>query len=346
MTASTEPVAPEPSPVGVEVSGSGGPAATDARAPDFFIVGHQKCGTTALFMMLSEHPQIFMSDVKEPWYFGRELRSRFAKPSTRNRPTTLEDYLSLFTDAAPGQSVGEPSPQYIRSEHAAREIAELRPDARIIVLLREPAAFLRSLHLQLVATHIEDETDFGRAVELEQARRAGKHIPRHSVSPQSLLYSEHVCYSAQLQRLHAAFPREQVLVLVYEDFRRDNEAVVREVFGFLGVDPTVPIAAVETTPLKDVRSRSLHQLRRVIRRARLNPSAKGPLVRTLDAIAPQRLSGDSISAAFRRVAYRPQRPADEALMRRLRVRFKPEVAAVSEYLGRDLIGEWGYEGID
>ncbi len=333
----------EPSPAGVEVRGSGSPAATDARAPDFFIVGHQKCGTTALFMMLSEHPQIFMSDVKEPWYFGRELRSRFAKASTRNRPNTLEEYLSLFADAAPGQIVGEASPQYIRSENAAREIAELSPDARIVVLLREPAAFLRSLHLQLVATHIEDEIDFGRAVELEQARREGKQIPRHSVSPQSLLYSEHVRYTTQLRRLHAAFPREQVLVLVYEDFRRDNEAVVREVLGFLGVDATLPIAPVETTPLKAVRSRRLHQLRRAIRKARLHPGAKGPLVRTLDAIG---LSGDSISAAFRRLAYRPQRPADEALMQRLRVSFKPEVVAVSEYLGRDLVSEWGYERID
>ncbi len=336
----------EPSPAGVEVRGSGGPAATQARAPDFFIVGHQKCGTTALFMMLSEHPQIFMSDVKEPWYFGRELRSRFDKPSTRNRPNTLEDYLSLFAEAAPEQTVGEASPQYIRSEDAPREIAELRPDARIIVLLREPAAFLRSLHLQLVATHIEDEIDFARAIQLEEERRAGKHIPRRSVSPQSLLYSEHVRYTTQLRRLYAEFPREQVLVLVYEDFRRDNEAVVREVLGFLSVDTTVPISPVETRPLKDVRSRRLHQLRRVIRRARLHPGAKGPLVRTLDAIAPGRLSGDSISAAFRRVAYRPQRPADEALMRRLRVRFKPEVVALSEYLGRDLVSEWGYERID
>lgn len=343
------PVSDEGVPAPIGASGSSaaaGASESTPQAPDFYIVGHQKCGTTALFMMLSEHPQVFMSDVKEPWYFGRELRSRFGKPSTRNRPTTLEDYLSLFTPAAPGQIVGEASPQSIRSERAPREIAELRPDARIIVLLREPAAFLRSLHLQLVATHIEDEADFARAIQLEQARRAGKHIPRRSVSPQSLLYSEHVRYSEQLQRLHEVFPREQVLVLIYEDFRRDNEAVVRQVLGFLGVDPTVAIAPVETKPLTEVRSMRLHQLRRMIRGAHLHPSAKGPLVRTLDAIAPERFSGDAVSAAFRRVAYRPQRPADQELMGQLRRRFKPEVVALSEYLGRDLVRDWDYERID
>ena len=209
------------------------------RAPDFFVVGHQKCGTTALYLMLSEHPQVFMPpDVKEPWYFGRELRSRFEKPSTHSRPTTLDDYLALFADAEPGQLVGEASPQYIRSVHAAREIAELRPDAKIVAVLREPASFLRSLHMQLVTTHIEDETDFAKAIELEPRRREGKSIPRRSVSPQSLLYSDHVRYVEQLGRLHEAFPREQVQVLIYDDFRADNRAVLAQVLEFLDLDPT------------------------------------------------------------------------------------------------------------
>jgi hypothetical protein len=322
-----------------------GTALSDVRTPDFFIVGHQKCGTTALYMMLSQHPQIFMPDVKEPWFFGRELRSRFAKPSTRTRPSTLEDYVALFAEAGDDQLAGEASPQYVRSEHAAGEIAELCPDARIVVLLREPAAFLRSLHLQLVATHIEDEPDFGRAIALEELRRQGKRVPKRSVSPQSLLYSDHVRYAEQLRRLHSAFPPEQVLALVYEDFRRDNGAVLRQVLEFLGVDPSAPIEPVETKPLEDVRSMRLHQLRRVIRKAGLNPAQRGRLVKTVDALAPGSLSSKSISSAFRRVAYRPQRPADDELMLALRRRFVGEVRAASDYLDRDLVALWGYDRI-
>jgi hypothetical protein len=315
------------------------------RTPDFFIVGHQKCGTTALYMMLSQHPEIFMSDVKEPWFFGRELRSRFDNPSTRSRPNTLEDYAALFADAGARQLVGEASPQYVRSVHAAREIAELRADARIVVLLREPAAFLRSLHLQLVATHIEDEPDLGRAIALENPRRQGEHVPSRSVSPQSLLYSDHVRYAEQLRRLHDAFAQEQVLVLIYEDFRRDNKAILDQVLAFLGVDPTIAIEPVETQPLKDIRSMRLHQLRRAIRKAGLNPAKGGRLARALDTLAPRSMSSHSISAAFRRVTYKPQRPPDDELMLALRRRFKPEVVAASDYLGRDLVTLWGYDRI-
>src|ERR1700710_1947025 len=98
------------------------PATGHGSVPDFFIVGHQKCGTTALYLMLSSHPQIFMPDVKEPWFFARELRPRSKNAGSRSRPSTLEMYLSLFAGAGPGQLVGEASPQYIRSQTAAAQI--------------------------------------------------------------------------------------------------------------------------------------------------------------------------------------------------------------------------------
>jgi hypothetical protein len=321
----------------------------EGAVPDFFVVGHQKCGTTALYLMLSEHPQIFMPrDVKEPWFFARELRPGSLTDGAQgrhSRPETLEQYVALFADAAPGQLVGEASPQYIRSETAAAEIAALRPDARIVAILREPASFLRSLHLQLVATHIESETDFARAIALEPKRREGKQLPRRSISPQSLLYSDHVRYAEQLRRLHAAFPPEQVLVLIYDDFRADNEGTVREVLRFLKLDATAPIETVETKPLRAVRSMRLHQLRRVIRHAHLNPSAGSPLLRAYDRLVPKRLRSDAIAAGLRRAAYAPQAPADDALALELRRRFKGEVEAASEYLGRDLIALWGYDRI-
>ena len=131
------------------------------RVPDFFIAGHSKCGTTALYEMLKRHPQIFMPDIKELWFFSPELRSRNRKPSDV-RPETFERYTALFAPARPEQRAGEASPSYLMSHTAAARIAEVQPDARIIAILREPAAFLRSFHMQCVRNHIETETDFAR----------------------------------------------------------------------------------------------------------------------------------------------------------------------------------------
>ncbi len=85
------------------------------------------------------------------------------------------------------------------------------------------------------------------------ARRRGEHIPPCSPRPQGLLYSEHVRYVEQLRRYHAVFAREQVLVLIYDDFRADNEATVRRVLRFLDVDDTAPIEAVEANPTVGIR---------------------------------------------------------------------------------------------
>src|SRR5665647_1293243 len=111
MTVPTKPPLCELAPLDDDDS-----AVAAKTTPDFFIVGHQKCGTTALYLMLSAHPQIFMPDVKEPWFFAREPECLERGRSSRSRPDTLEVYLSLFADAAPGQVVGEASPQYIRSQ--------------------------------------------------------------------------------------------------------------------------------------------------------------------------------------------------------------------------------------
>jgi hypothetical protein len=120
---------------------------------------------------------------------------------------------------------------------------------------------------------------------------------------------------------------------------------VRQVLRFLELDATAPIETVETKPLNAVRSMRLHQLRRAIRLAGLNPKAGSPLLRAFDKLAPKSLRSEAIAARFRRVAYEPQAPADDALALELRRRFKGDVQAASEYLGRDLVALWGYDRI-
>src|ERR1700730_10200553 len=135
MTSSAEPATPA--------------RASQRRVPDFFIVGHHKCGTTALYEMLRRHPQIYMPELKEPRFFASDLRALLGT-APGGLPQTYEEYLALFDPAEPQQRVGEASPSYLRSSVAAGAIAEVAPAARSTAILREPASFVRSLHLQLM----------------------------------------------------------------------------------------------------------------------------------------------------------------------------------------------------
>jgi hypothetical protein len=228
--------APHPAPAAAVSARRPAPAvpASGRRVPDFFIVGHAKSGTTALYEMLREHPQIYMPEGKEPWYFATELHDR-PPPRPGGIPGTLEEYQALFAAAGPEQLIGEASPQYLWSRTAARGIADVQPAARIVAVLREPASFLRSLHLQFVESCVETESDLRRALSLEEARREGWRIPRRSYWPQALLYSDHVRYVEQLRRYRALFPAQRMLVLIYDDFRADNEGVYRQVLRLLVV---------------------------------------------------------------------------------------------------------------
>ncbi len=343
MTSSIETLAQAAVGSGAEPAKQRGAELPAGRAPDFFIVGHFKCGTTALYEMLKGHPQVFMPETKELWFFSPELRSRDRKPSSL-RPETLEEYLALFAAAAPGQRAGEASPSYLMSHAAAERIAEVRPDARIVAILREPAAFLRSFHLQCVRNHVETETDLRKALSLEQARREGREIPRFCARPHELLYSDHVRYTEQLERYRAVFPEKQILVLIYEDFRRENEATVRRVQRFLDVDDTVSLGALEANRSVRVRSQRLHELTQSVSLGR-GPLSRGAKA-AIKSVTPRGLRRRALTATRERVVYADTRPPDAALTLELKRRFKPHAQAVSEHLGRDLVGLWGYDQLD
>jgi len=300
------------------------------RVPDFFVVGHHKSGTTALYEMLRRHPQIFMPALKEPRYFASDLRALVT--SSELLPDTLEEYLALFAQAGPDQRAGEASPSYLRSETAAREIAELQPAARCIAILREPASFVRSLQLQLLQEHVETETDLSTAVANEEIVRDGRQVRR---------YSDHIHYVEQLRRYHEAFSPEQVLVLIYDDFRSDNEATVRRVLRFLEVDDTAPIEVLDANPTVSVRSVRLDGALRAFY------GERSPLVRALKrplrALTSKRMRSAALQAVRRRVAYGAPEPPDEQALLELRRRYAAEVIALSEYLDRDLVALWGYD---
>jgi hypothetical protein len=305
-----------------------GAAVAAGRAPDFYIVGHHKSGTTALYEMLKQHPQIYMPALKEPRFFAPDLSALLGPNGSL--PSTWEEYLALFAEAAPEQRRGEASPSYLRSGVAARLIARARPDARIIAILREPSDFVRSLHLHLLKEGVEREPDLRTAVAHEAIDRDGRRVLR---------YSDHVRYVEQLRRFHAAFPREQVMVLIYDDFRADNVGTVRSVLRFLEVDDDFTATAVDVNPSVRVRSQ---RMRRAVGAV---AAGRGP-GRALRRLTPSASARRRLRALARRLVYARPAPVDAGVLGELRRRFKGEVVALSDYLHRDLVTLWGYDRED
>jgi hypothetical protein len=347
--------------------------ASGKRIPDFFIVGHPKCGTTALYEFLRRHPQIFMPTLKETRFFAPELHPRTQELSTY--PTTLEDYLSLFDGARPEQRLGEATPSYLVSRTAARRIADLQPDARIIAVLREPVSFLHSFHLQRARNRSVAKNERGKALTFEEAMR--QELEGGSAS--GFVYSEYVRYVEQLRRYGDVFPPEQIMVIIYDDYRRDNEAVIRAIWRFLDVDDTVPVRGGEVHPSVRIRAPRLYALaHRVAKSLGLETAeqliGRGPDVpldqgrsdgaangvkdgssaehASLSSVvgtAVRKLSPLSRESAVElrnRLFYDKPKSLDEDLVRELRLRFKPEVVALSEYLDRDLVTLWGYDSLE
>jgi sulfotransferase family protein len=294
--------------------------------------------------MLRSHPQIFMPDFKEPRYFASDLPSRYRERASGEPPESFEDYLSLFAPAGAQQRIGEASTAYIWSQTAARLIADAQPAARIIVIIREPASFVRSMHLQLLQIRVERERSLRKALALEDERRSGRQLPDVVARwPQVLLYTDRVRYVEQLRRYHELFGREQVLVLIYDDFRGDNEGTVRGVLRFLDVDDTAAIEVSEANPTVRLRSVRLDETVRAV------AVGRGPATRavrsTVKALTSRGLRRGAQRAIRRHVVFGAPQSPDEQLASELRQRFRGEVEALSEYLNRDLVSLWGYDSL-
>ncbi|MDX1419443.1 MAG: sulfotransferase [Rubricoccaceae bacterium] len=322
--------------------------------PSFFIAGHSKSGTTALARFLGQHPALFLCSPKEPNYFCPSFwrvkptdRRTEGAPRSAFEGWTEAEYLALFDGAAPGQRCGEASAAYLYSDEAAERIHAFDPEARIIMIFREPVSFLRSYHLQLLknaAAEGETVRDLGEAIRLEPARRRGEHLPEGCRLPEFLYYTtDRLAYDVHYDRFAAVFPEEQILALLYDDFRSDNAGTVRRVFSFLGVDPAFePAFGEHNMGGRSLRSRRaqawMHQL----------TMGRGPLGRVkplVKALVPPALRRRATRAGYERFVYDEAPPVDPAVAAHIRAAARPHVEALGERLGRDLIAEWGYASV-
>jgi sulfotransferase family protein len=197
------------------------------KKPTFFIIGAPKCGTTSLAAWLADHPDIFMSPTKEPHYFNTDHKRYL---------NSLAGYEQLFGDATDRHSaVGEASVWYLYSANAVENIQTYNPDAKFIVMLRNPIEMAPSLHEELVFTGREDVDDFATAWQLQDARRSGERLPHMAWEPSYLQYGAACSLGALLDRLYQRVPADRVKTIVLDDVRSDPRGAYLSALSFLGV---------------------------------------------------------------------------------------------------------------
>jgi Sulfotransferase family len=296
-------------------------AEMNRKRPNFFIVGAPRCGTTALYSYLRQHPDVFLPEYKEPHFFNIDMNSGGA---IRDEA----EYLALFAEAKDQTRIGEASVYYLSSEAAPERIRSFCPQAKIIMMLRNPVDAVDALHAHQVAAWIEEVWDLEQALALEEKRKGGKHIPAWMDDPHKLFYRQTVDFPAQLRRYSQVFGWENLHVIIFDDFKRDTAAAFRQTCTFLGVTPDIELEFPVVWSNPSFRSQAL---------ARFVRRPPGPLRRLGRMIMPGRARTKIVNALNSWNSVRaPRQPMSPDLRNRLTAEFAPQVNELSDLLGRDL----------
>jgi len=201
--------------------------------PNMIIVGAPKSGTTTLHYALDQHPEIFMSRIKEPgffWAYGDEVELK--GPSAillRHRVINdLGQYMQLFRDVNDEHVVGESSASYMFQPRSPGLISQFIPNSKLIFILRQPAERAFSSYTQYLRDGVEPCSSFWEAVlEEQQGQRDHWTFGRH------LKYG---FYCAALQQYLNCFKREQIFISLYDDLKQNPLKLFKSIFQFLEVE--------------------------------------------------------------------------------------------------------------
>jgi len=200
--------------------------------PNFFILGAAKSGTTLLYHTLKQHPDIFLTSIKEPGFLCEHVEY-FNNPA---------DYFELFDAVKDEKIIGEASHIYMSDPKAARIIKALSPNAKFVVTLRNPADRAYSMYLNLRRDGFEFNNRFEKALRVEDKRlnsvRFKKDNPKFFWN---YLYFHSGLYGEQLKRYFALFDKEQFHIITLNQLKNNFEETIKGIFHFLDIDENMEL---------------------------------------------------------------------------------------------------------
>lgn len=293
------------------------------RLPNLFVIGAAKAGTTALYHYLAQHPQVFLSRIKEPEFFSRE--EYYARGLD-----WYQDWHFVGAEDFPVRA--EATPHYLYwSEKVAPRIEEAlgeRP-VKFIVSFREPVARAYSWYWNMVSEGIED-LDFDEALRVEERRLRQYREELYQLGSMSYGYSAGSRYASLLRPFLERFPPESFFFVLQDDLRFRALETCKEIFEFLGIESSVEIELSNSNPAAMPRSRLLHK---VLRRPPLFREFIKPLVPAGVRRVRRSLKSRIMNANLKETAYAP---LDPQLAHDLRLTYRSETERLEEVTGRDL----------
>lgn len=298
--------------------------------PNFFIVGAPKCATSALYNYLKYHPDVFMSESKELNYFASDLTS----PHFLNNK---QIYLSQFKSAEGYKRVGEASVWYLYSKVAARGIYNMVPDAKIIAMIRNPVEMIYSYHGQRLFNGTEDIDDFEKAIEAIPDRRLGNRLPHDPFPIEGLFYIDIAKYSEQIKRYLDLFGKENVHIIVFDDFKHDSRSSYAQTLDFLGLGSEIP----QNLPDDNIsRNASKHYKNKFLKKLISSPPSSLKMIGKI-LIPNRNLRQNALrKLKIMNIKWQPRPTMKPELKSKLEEYYKPEVETLSQMLDRDLVKLW------
>ncbi len=199
--------------------------------PNFIIIGAMKAATTSLYSYLKQHPDVFMTDVKEHMFFNNfnNKNNYIIKGRQKKKITTFKEYYQLFDNVKNETAIGEASPAYISDKNAPILIKDYLPNVKIIAILRQPVERAYSNYLHARRAGKEEINNFEKAFNEEGVRIKNNWSPLY-------YYKNNGFYFQQLNRYYNLFPKENICVILFEDLIKNPISTTKKIFHFLNVD--------------------------------------------------------------------------------------------------------------
>jgi hypothetical protein len=284
--------------------------------PTFYVVGAAKCGTTSVWQYLKQHPQVFLPEMKEPCFFA----SAPVPPNSEKRhcPGNREVYKSLYQKANGYLAIGDASTRYLWDPDVPARIHEVAPQARIVIVLRDPVERAYS-HFSMF-----NEKGTGRSTFLETIQLPKSDI--HSELFPQRIYVDAGLYYESVLRYFETFGREQVGIYFFDDLEKDTMTYMSAICRHIGVDPSLldrkELARANLQGITP-RAKWLYKAARAVLSRRLRRSVFPPSVREWMGTSP---------LLYKRYT----QPRDDRATKYLQSIYEPDLCRLEELLGRKL----------